>query len=346
MINVETLAQHCHAQIEGGNAQEWITSAADIIHAQPQQVTQLTNPRYAQYVENSQASACFVSEHFVIQHPIPNTLAILRCADPEMAFIQAVELLHPKQTYDVYISPQAVIGSKVSLAKSITIEPYAIISDGVSIDENTQILAGAYIGRNVEIGKNCCIHPYAVIYDNCIIGDHVTIHAGAVIGADGFGYKFRNHVHVKVPQVGNVIIEDYVEIGANTCVDRGALGSTFIGAGSKIDNLVQIGHNNKIGKNVIMCGQTGVSGSCHIGDYAILAGSSGIADHVTIGKGAVVMARAGVANDIPDNTHVFGSPAKEKRVAYKEEIAISKLPALLKTISILEERVAQLEKNG
>jgi UDP-3-O-[3-hydroxymyristoyl] glucosamine N-acyltransferase len=177
-----------------------------------------------------------------------------------------------------------------------------------------------------------------------VIGNNVVIHSGAVIGADGFGYKFRDHQHVKVPQVGNVVIADNVEIGANTCIDRGALGSTTLGMGSKIDNLVQIGHNNKIGRHVIMCGQVGVSGSCNIDDYAILAGSAGIADHVNIGQGAVVMARAGVAGDVPAQSQVFGSPAKDKRVAYKEQIALSKLPELLKKVNLLEERLKQLEQ--
>ena len=146
-----------------------------------------------------------------------------------------------------------------------------------------------------------------------------------------------------MPQVGNVVIGDYVEIGANTCVDRGALGSTHIGEGSKIDNLVQIGHNNQIGKHVIMCGQVGVSGSCHIDDYATLAGSVGIADHVKIGQAAIIMARSGVAGDVEAGAHMFGSPAKDKRTAYKEQIALSKLPDMVKTLKQLEEKISALE---
>lgn len=212
------------------------------------------------------------------------------------------------------------------------------------VADGSCLLANAYVGNNVKIGKNCRIYPYAVIYDDVVLGDNVIIHSGAIIGADGFGYKFRNGQHIKVPQVGNVVIADNVEIGANTCVDRGALGSTVIGEGSKIDNLVPIGHNNKIGKGVIMCGHTGVSGSCTIEDYAILAGSAGVADHVTIGRGAVVMARAGVANDIPAGLQVFGSPAKEKKTAYKEQVALSKLPELLKKVKALKRKKLQYWK--
>jgi UDP-3-O-[3-hydroxymyristoyl] glucosamine N-acyltransferase len=343
-ITLKELAEFCNARIEGGDASALIHSAADITSAQTGQVTQLTNSRYSRYIKSSSATACFITESFLVDGK-PENLALLVCPDPEMSFIKAVELLHPDRIYDNKIAHQAILEKNVRLGNELYIGPYAIIGENASIGDHSQILAGVYIGRNVKIGKHCRIHPYAVIYDDVEIGDHVIIHSGAIIGADGFGYKFRNNQHVKVPQVGNVIIEDHVEVGANTCIDRGALGSTKIGAGSKIDNLVQIGHNNNVGKNVIMCGLTGVSGSCTIGDYAILAGSSGVADHVTIGQGAVVMARSGVAGDIEAGTQVFGSPAKEKRIAYKEQVALSKLPELLKTVKLLEEKIRKLEND-
>jgi UDP-3-O-[3-hydroxymyristoyl] glucosamine N-acyltransferase len=341
-ITVKELAEICNARIEGGDPSALIHSAADITSAQMGQVTQLTNSKYTRYINNSSATACLMGESFVVDDS-PETMALLICPDPEMSFIKAVELLHPDREYGNNISPSAVLENNVKLGSELYIGPYAVIGENASIGDNSQVLAGAYIGRNVKIGKHCRIHPYAVIYDDVEIGDHVIIHSGAIIGADGFGYKFRNNRHVKVPQVGNVVIEDHVEVGANTCIDRGALGSTKIGSGSKIDNLVQIGHNNKVGKNVIMCGLTGVSGSCTIGDFAVLAGSSGVADHVTIGSGAVVLARSGVAGDIGPGMQVFGSPAKEKRIAYKEQVAISKLPELLKTVKMLEEKIRQLE---
>jgi len=343
-ITLKELADFCEARIEGGDLSAIIHSAADITSALQGQVTQLTNSRYTQHIKNSAASACFIAEDFAVDN-VPENMALLKCADPELSFIKAVELLHPARTYAQHIAPQAVLEANVALGSELYIGPYAVIGENSSIDDNSQIHAGAYLGKNVKIGKNCRIYPYAVIYDDAVIGNNVIIHSGAIIGADGFGYKFRNNQHVKVPQVGNVVIEDNVEIGANTCIDRGALGSTSIGAGSKIDNLVQIGHNNKVGKNVIMCGLTGVSGSCNIEDYAILAGSSGIADHVTIGRGAVVMARSGVAGNVEAGAQVFGSPAKDKKTAYKEQIAISKLPELLKRVKMLEEKLQKLEKD-
>jgi UDP-3-O-[3-hydroxymyristoyl] glucosamine N-acyltransferase len=342
-MTINELAQACGATLEGGDATQIITAANDIFSAKVGQITQLTQARYRHHLVDSLASACFIATDFELQN-VPKSLTLLRCVDPEMAFVKAVELLHPDTIYSATIASQAVIAESAVLHEGCYVGAFAVLNEGVEIGANSQILAGVYLGKNVKIGKNCRIHPYAVIYDDVEIGDNVIIHSGAVIGADGFGYKFRNGQHIKVPQVGNVVIGDNVEIGANTCVDRGALGSTVIGSGSKIDNLVQIGHNNKIGQHVIICGQAGISGSCTIENYTILAGSAGVADHVKIGQGAVVMARAGVANDVATKTQVFGSPAKEKRVAYREQVALSKLPDLLKTITQLEMRLEQLEK--
>jgi UDP-3-O-[3-hydroxymyristoyl] glucosamine N-acyltransferase len=342
-ITLKELASFCDAQIVGGDIATVIYSAADIQSAKTGQVTQLTSLKYVKHFESSMASACFIAEGFTVD-TIPENIALLVCKDPEMSFIKALEILHPARIYSPQIAPQAVLENNVTLGNKVYIGPYAVIGENVTIGDGTSILAGAYLGRNVKVGKNCQIYPYAVIYDDVVLGDNVIIHSGAIIGADGFGYKFRNYRHVKVPQVGNVVIDDNVEIGANTCIDRGALGSTVIGSGTKIDNLVQVGHNNKVGKNVIMCGLTGVSGSCNIEDYAILAGSSGVADHVTIGQGAVIMARSGVAGDVKAGAHVFGSPAKDKKTAYKEQIALSKLPELLKKVKLLEEKIQALEK--
>ncbi|MDO9163681.1 MAG: UDP-3-O-(3-hydroxymyristoyl)glucosamine N-acyltransferase [Methylococcaceae bacterium] len=344
-ITLKELADFCGARLEGGEETTVIQSAADITAAESGQVTQLTNSRYAHHLKNSTASACIIGENFPVTD-VPENVALLICTDPELSFIKAVELLHPERSYLPGIAPQAVLEANITLGNATYIGPYAIIGEQTQIGDSSEILAGAYIGKNVKIGNNCRIYPYAVIYDDVEIGDNVIIHSGAIIGADGFGYKFRNGQHIKVPQVGNVVIGNNVEIGANTCVDRGALGSTVIGAGSKIDNLVQIGHNNKIGQGVIMCGLTGVSGSCTIEDYAILAGSSGVADHVTIGRGAVIMARSGVAGNVAAGAQMFGSPAKDKKTAYKEQIALSKLPDLLKTVKLLEEKIKQLEQQS
>jgi UDP-3-O-[3-hydroxymyristoyl] glucosamine N-acyltransferase len=343
-VTLQQLATVCDAELQGGDPNVAITAAADIMSAKRGQVTLLADQRYAKFLNNSTASACLLGNEFPIGD-VPASMALLRCSDPEMTFIKALKVLHPERSYGKRIAPQAVLEENVALGQDIYIGPFAVIGDNARIGDGSEILAGVYVGRDVKIGKNCRIYPYAVIYDGVEIGDSVIIHSGAIVGADGFGYKYRNNQHVKVPQVGNVVIADNVEIGANTCVDRGALGSTMIGEGSKIDNLVQIGHNNRIGKNVIICGHSGVSGSCTIEDGAILAGSAGIADHVTIGRGAVIMARSGVASDIPAGMHAFGSPAKDKKIAWREHAALTKLPELMRRVKMLEAQLQALE-NG
>lgn len=342
-LTIANLAALCQATVTGGDSSVVIESAADIMSAQAHQVTVLSDMKYAKHLKNSQAAACFVAESCSVADA-PAQLALLVCADPEISFLTAIKTLYPEKKRVAHISSQAVIEESAILGANVHIAAFVTLGEESVIGDNSTIFAGVHIGDNVRMGKNCKIYPQVVIYDHTEIGDNVVIHAGSVIGADGFGYKFRNNQHIKVPHVGNVVIADNVEIGANTCIDRGALGSTYIGAGSKIDNLVQLGHNNKVGKNVIICGQSGISGSCTIEDGAILAGSAGIADHVTIGHHAVVMARSGVSQDIAPATQVFGSPAKDKKVAWRELAALSKLPELLKKFKLLESRIDKLEQ--
>ena len=342
-LTLKELAQLCDATVQDNHSSLDITEAADIMTAEAGQLTVLSSNKYSKYLKDTKASACLISDKFDITDA-PKGLAFLLCDDPEISFLKAVNALHPTPQWTRSISKQAAIADNVTLGDHVNVSAFTAIEEHSSIGDGTEIFSNVSIGHNVSIGKNSRIHPNVVIYDNTHIGDHVIIHSGAIIGADGFGYKYRDNVHVKVPHVGNVVIDDHVEIGANTCIDRGALGSTTIGIGSKIDNLVQLGHNNKVGRNVIICGQSGISGSCTIGDGAVLAGSSGIADHVNIGHQAVIMARTGVASDIEPCTQVFGSPAKDKKVAWRELAALSKLPALFKKFKEIERRVNKLEE--
>lgn len=339
---ITELAQLCGAIPQGGDAERPIDSAADIMSAQARQVTVLSDGKYKKYLKDCRASACFIAEA-LLDGDIPAGLTLLVCKDPEMSFLGAVKALHPEPTLERLISPQAAIADSAVLSANVHIGPFASVGQHSSIGDGSTVDAGARIGNHVVIGKNCRIHPNAVIYDHSHIGNNVIVHSGAIIGADGFGYKYRDNQHVKVPHVGNVVIEDNVEIGANTCIDRGALGSTRIGWGSKIDNLVQLGHNNSVGKNVIICGQCGISGSCEIGDGAILAGSVGVADHVKIGSRAVVMARSGVSQDVDAGAQVWGSPAKDRKTAWRELAALAKLPELMQKIKQFESRLTKLE---
>lgn len=339
---ITELAQLCDASPQGGDASVPLQSAADIMSAQAHQVTVLSDGKYKKYLKDCQASACFIAESLI--DDVPAGLTLLVCKDPEMSFLTAVKALHPEAALERRISQHAAIAETVRLGNNIHVGAFASIGQHCNIGDGSTIDAGVRIGNGVKIGSNCRIHPNAVIYDNTLIGDNVIIHSGAIIGADGFGYKYRDNQHVKVPHVGNVVIDDNVEIGANTCIDRGALGSTRIGLGSKIDNLVQLGHNNVVGRNVIICGQCGISGSCTIEDGAILAGSVGVADHVKIGTRAVVMARSGVSQDVEPGTQVWGSPAKDRKVAWRELAALAKLPELMQKIKQFESRLSKLEE--
>jgi len=338
------LATLCNARPQGGDLNASIASAADIMSAQTQQVTVLSDGKYKKYLKDCRASACFITEELIDSNEIPEKLTLLVCDDPEMSFLSAVSALHPEPSRQKQISAQAALAADIKLGDDVHIGSFSSVGEGCSIGNASIIEASVHIGRNVTIGENCRLHPNVVVYDNSVIGNNVTIHAGSIIGADGFGYKYRNNQHVKVPHVGNVVIDDNVEIGANTCVDRGALGSTRIGWGSKIDNLVQLGHNNVVGRNVIVCGQCGISGSCTIEDGAVLAGSVGVADHVKIGSRAVVMARSGVSQDIAPGSQVWGSPAKDRKVIWRELAALAKLPELMQKVKNLESRLNKLEE--
>lgn len=342
-LTLQELAKLCDAEILGNNNSLDIIAAADIMTASENQLTVLSSNKYAKYLKDTKASACLISSQFSTEDA-PENLVLLTCEDPEISFLKAVSALHPAPQITRSISTQAAIAENVSLGSNVNVGAFSTIDEHSSIGDKTEIFASVNIGRNVSIGKNCRIYPNVVIYDNTQIGDNVIIHSGTIIAADGFSYKYRNNEHVKVPHVGNVVIADNVEIGANTCIDRGALGSTTIGAGSKIDNLVQLGHNNTVGRNVIICGQSGISGSCTIGDGAMLAGNARISDHVNIGQQAIIMAGSGVPSDIKPGAQVFGFPAKDRKIAWRELAALSKLPALFKKFKDLENRLEKLEK--
>lgn len=342
-LTIQELARQCDAETTGGDSSAPIDAAADIKTATERQVTVLSDTKYAGFLQSSEAAACFMKPD-AAHYPAPERMVRLLCSHPDLSFIKAINLLHPPARRTPMISPQTAIAETATLGRELYIEPFVTVSEQAVIGDGCELHSGVSIGKGVVIGKNCRIYANVVIYDDTRLGDNVIVHAGAVLGGDGFGYKQQQQRHIKVPHLGNLVIDNDVEIGANSCIDRGTFGTTSIGAGTKIDNLVQIGHNNQIGENVIICGQTGISGSCTIENNVILAGSAGLADHVKIGHHAVVMARSGVSGDIAAGTQVFGSPAKDKKIAWKELAALAKLPALHKQIKALEARLRKLEE--
>ncbi|KTC86964.1 UDP-3-O-(3-hydroxymyristoyl)glucosamine N-acyltransferase [Legionella brunensis] len=294
-----------------------------------------------QLAENSQAAAILVSDS------VTSTVKpIIQVTHPFKAFIQLLHYFYPDKKATAGIHPTAVIAKDAMLGNNIAIGPYVTIESGATIGDNCVLKSHVYIGENVTIGTDTIIHPHVTIYEQCQIGSRVSIHASTVIGSDGFGYTFIDNHHLKVPHVGNVIIEDDVEIGANSAIDRATLGATVIGKGTKIDNLVQIAHAVKLGKHNILCAFTGIAGSTTSGDNVIFAANVGVSDHVRIDDGVILAARAGV----PPKKHLkqgnvyLGSPARPRDKAIEQELSVTRIPLMRKNLKNLSEKVDELSQ--
>ncbi len=264
--------------------------------------------------------------------------------NPRLAFAGILAVFEPERDAPRGIDPRSAIDATASIGEDACIGPNVTVAAHAIVGENAVLYPGVYIGREAKVGAGVVLCPNVVVRERVIIGRNVIIHAGAVIGADGFGYVESGGVHHKIPQIGTVIIEDDVEIGASSCVDRATMGATVIGRGTRIDNLVQIGHNVRVGENCIIVGQTGVAGSVEIGDSSILAGGVGVKDHVRIGPGSVVAARAFVCSNLPPGAFVSGSPSRPHREQLAIEGAMRKLPELMERVRKLEERIRALEE--
>jgi len=298
------------------------------------------SPRLLPAAERSRAAALIVPRE-VASAAKP----IIRADNPRLAFAQALELFSPRRRPTPGVHPTAVVGADVQLGGQVYVGPQVVIGDRARVGRAAELHALTFVGDEVEIGEDTVIYPRVSVYHGVRIGKRCVIHSGCVIGGDGFGFVRGAHgEHVKVPQVGTVIIEDDVEIGANCAIDRATTDATVIGRGTKMDNLVQVGHNVKIGRNCIIVAQVGLSGSVEIGDGVVLAGQAGIADHITIGPGAAVCAQAGVTGDVQAGMIVSGYPARPHKEQLKTEAAVRRLPEALAELRRLRRRVQELEE--
>ncbi len=322
-----------------GNADVDITGVSGINEARKGDITYVLNLDTLKDSRGLNASAVILKEE------VKGLRASMVIADnPQYAFARALEVFYVKPGIPGGISEKALIGSDVVTGSDITIHPNAYIGKGAQIGSSVTISPGAYIGEGAVIGNGSFIHPRVTIREKVTLGKNVIVHAGTVIGADGFGYVLEQGRHHKIPQVGSVIIEDDVEIGANAVIDRGTVGNTVIGQGTKIDNLVQIAHNVKIGKNCIIIAQAGISGSVEIGDGVVLAGQVGVRDHIKIGNGAMIGAQSGIGSDIPGGQAYSGSPAIPHVSWLRSQSIYAKLPEVIKRLQKLEKTLHKEEQ--
>jgi UDP-3-O-[3-hydroxymyristoyl] glucosamine N-acyltransferase len=268
----------------------------------------------------------------------------LVCPEPYLALAHALEIFYPVARSEPGVHASAAVADNVTVGEGASIGPLVSLASEVSVGERSVIGPGCILGRGASVGADCLIHPRVVVEDGCRIGDRCIVHSGTVIGADGFGFATVDGTHHKVPQVGIVVLEDDVELGANVCVDRAALGETRIGRGTKVDNLVQIAHNVQIGEHCLVVAQVGISGSCSIGHHTVFAGQSGSTGHLKIGNGVVLSARAVATRDVPDGVMLSGFPGRPHREWLKTEANLRRLDELRDKVKELEARLTELEE--
>ncbi|MBO5539300.1 MAG: UDP-3-O-(3-hydroxymyristoyl)glucosamine N-acyltransferase [Prevotella sp.] len=317
------IAQLIEGRIEG-DENAVVNSFAKIEEGKPGAISFLSNPKYTHYIYDTESSVVLVDESVQLEKPVKATLIRVKNAYESVA-----------KLLQIYAS---------MLPKKTGIDPLAFVSPSAKVGKNTWVGPFAYVGDNVFIGDNCQVNPHVTIYHDCRIGNNVILHSGSVIGADGFGFAPTPDGYDKIPQLGIVTIEDNVEIGANTCIDRSTMGSTYVRKGVKLDNLVQIAHNTDIGENTVMSAQVGVAGSTKVGQWCMFGGQVGIAGHITIGNKVLLGAQSGVPSSLKDNQTLIGTPPMEKLPFFKSQAIFQRLPELYKQIQALQKEVESLKK--
>jgi UDP-3-O-[3-hydroxymyristoyl] glucosamine N-acyltransferase len=321
-----------------GDAALRIRGIATLDGAEPGDLSFVTSLRYRRAAAASRASAFLVARDV----DVPDRPTI-RVAQPQLALAILLRALYAEPAPAAGIHPTAVVAPSARVAADATVGPLVVVGADSTVESGVVLHPHVVVGEHCRVGEASVLHAHVVLRGDVDVGRRVVIHGGAVLGADGFGYAFDGERHQKIPQVGRVVVEDDVEIGANVTIDRATLGETVIRRGTKIDNLVQIGHNTVVGADTIIVAQTGISGSCRIGNRVVLAGQVGVGDHVTIGDGAQVGAQAGVHRDVPAGSTMLGTPAEPAAEVRRAMVVFTRLPELLRSVRALERRVAELE---
>ena len=334
------IAQHLGGEVVGDSAL-LLTGFAPADTAKPGDLTFAENKDYLERAENSEASAVLVPAG------LSSTAKVLiRVTNARVACARVLPLFFPEPAFAPGVHPLAHIAATALVDPTAHVGPFCVIGERVTLGPRVVLEGGNHVGADSHLGEQTHLFPNVVLYARTQVGQRVRIHAGCVIGSDGFGYVFDQGRHLKVPQIGSVIIQDDVEIGANSAVDRAALGSTVIGRGTKIDNLVQVGHNVTLGEHCILCGQVGIAGSTRVGSYVTMAGQAGVAGHLKIGNQVTIGAQAGVMHSIPDGEKWLGAPAQPDRQMKRIFIGLQRLPELLQRVHQLEKRIPKDGQGG
>ncbi len=340
-MKLAQLAAATFSTIEQGSPDLEIVSTAGLDIAVSGDITFLANPKYLSQIKDTKASAIFLNDGTAIDR---NDIAVLRAKDSYLAYTRSMHLFFPAKKIAPFIHPTAVIDKSANVAENVEIHANAVIGAGCAIASGVLIMPNATIYNNVTIGENSIIHSGVSIRENCEIGCRCVIQNNSTIGSDGFGYARDENKHwLKIPQTGRVVLEDDVEIGANTAIDCASVGETRIKRGAKIDNLVQIGHSCIVDEDALICGQVGLAGSSHIGKRVILAGQAGIAGHLKVGDDAIVTAQAAAAHDVPEGK-MIGGPGLDNMTWIRVVSVFKRLADLVKTVRVLERKVNEMEK--
>jgi UDP-3-O-[3-hydroxymyristoyl] glucosamine N-acyltransferase len=323
-----------------GDQEVAVSGLSKIEEGTPGTLTFLANPKYASFIYETKASIAIVSKDFVAEEALPSSLTIIRVDDAYASFAKLLEAYNQLSKPKPGVHPSAVISNTASIGDGVYIGAFVFVGENSKISDGVQLHPGTIVGDKVSIGSHSTLNAGVKVYADCQIGSHCTLHAGVVIGGDGFGFAPNSeNNYAKVPQIGNVIIEDHVEVGANSTIDRATLGSTIIRRGVKIDNLIQIAHNVEIGENTVIAAQTGIAGSTKIGKNCMIGGQVGIVGHITIADGTKIAAQSGVGSDIKEpNTIIQGSPAFSIMDYKKSYVGFRKLPDLIRRIEDLEKK--------
>jgi UDP-3-O-[3-hydroxymyristoyl] glucosamine N-acyltransferase len=342
-FTVSTIAGFLNGEIIG-NPEIKVNTIAKIEEGQTGALSFLANPKYEHYIYDTKSSVVLVNKSFIPSAKISATL--IKVENAYEAFASLLRLVDQSRPRKKGIHATAVIESTAKVGSDVYIGPYSYIGENCIIGEGCSVYPHVYIGDNTKLGNGCTINPGVKIYHDCIIGEGCIIHAGSVIGSDGFGFAPQSeNEFMKIPQLGNVVLEDHVEIGANVTIDRATMGSTFIRKGVKLDNLIQIGHNVEIGENTVMAAQTGISGSTKVGKNCMFGGQVGLAGHLKIANGTKIGAQGGVLGDVKEeNCVIIGSPAIELKQFLKSSVIFKKLPEMKVKIDSLEKELESLKK--